>query len=116
MPKKILVAEPNVYLSEALAGILTAFGYEVVGTTPEGDEINNLVRELKPDLLLVDFDMSKQIDIAAVKAQFPELKVVASLWHEATNGLAEIAKRDGLDGFIRKYNSREDLLNSLSTL
>ena len=114
--KKILVVEPNAYLSEALAGILTAFGYEVVGTTAQCDEIINLVRELEPDLLLIDFDLSQQTDIAAVKAQIPELKVVASLWHEAIDELAEIAKMDGLDGFVCKYGSRDDLLNSLSTL
>ena len=116
MQKKILIADPNVYLSEALAGILTAFGYEVVGATAECDGIVDLVRELEPDLLLIDFDMSQQVDIGEFRVQLPELKVVASLWHEAIDGLAEIAKRDGLDGFICKYNSRDDLLKSLDAL
>lgn len=116
MQKRILIAEPNAYLSEAIAGILSAFGYDVVGTTSNCDEIIHFLRELKPDLLLIDFALSRQMDIGTIRTQFPELKIVASLWHEAIEELAENANEIGLDGFICKYSSRDDLLNSLNTL
>lgn len=116
MPKNIIVAEPNAHLSEAFVSILTEFGYDVVGTTDECDEIINLVRDLAPDLLLVDFDMSQQMDIGTIRAQFPEMKVVASLWHEAIDLFAEIASTIGMDGYCCKYCSRDNLLKSIKAL
>jgi len=116
MPKKILIAEPNIYLSEAIVGILAAFGYDVVGSTSNLAEVSSLAREQEPDLLLIDFEMSRQIDIATVKAQFPEMKVVASLWHESIDLFAEVASTIGMDGYCCKYCSRDNLLKSIKAL
>jgi len=116
VPKKILIAETNGYLSQTLVALCSAFGYEVVETSAENADIIDQIQNFEPNLLLIDFDMSQQIDISAVRAKFPELKVIGSLLHEATDGFTEIAKRSGLDGFISKYAPQEHLIKSIKTI
>jgi DNA-binding NarL/FixJ family response regulator len=116
LPKKILIAETNGYLSETLVGLFTALGYEVVGASADNAEIINHIQEFQPDLFLIDFDMSKKMDIGTIRAQFPEMKIVASLWHEAVDLFTEISKKIGLDGYCCKYSSRDDLLKSIKEL
>ena len=116
MAKKILVAEPNDYLSELFIGLFSAFGYETVRTSTDRLELINHQRAFEANLLLIDFDMLQQMDIRAVRAQFPELIVVGSLWHEAIDGFTEIAKRLGLDGFFSKYAPQEQVLNLIKKL
>jgi len=113
--KKILIVESNNYLSETLVDLITALGFEVVGATANSGEIINLVQEREPDLLLIDYDMAKQIDIGTIRAQFPELKIAASGF-EVIDAFAEIAKSLGLDGFVSKYAPQKLLLQSLNTL
>lgn len=116
MQKRILIAEPNRYLSEMQIRLLTAFGYEVVGATADVTAIVDLLRGSAPDLLLIDYGMSQQMDIAAARAQFPDLKVAASVLHEAIDGFAEVARRAGLDGYFSKYASQAKLLQTIDTL
>jgi DNA-binding NarL/FixJ family response regulator len=117
LPKKILIAETNGYLSETLVGLFSSLGYEVVGAaSADNAEIINHIQEFQPDLFLIDFDLSKKMDIGTIRAQFPEMKVVASLWHETVDLFTEISKEIGFDGYSCKYSSRDDLLKSIKAL
>jgi DNA-binding NarL/FixJ family response regulator len=52
--KRVLVADDDVLLREGLAAQLERSGYEVVGQVGAARELLDLVRELEPDLAIVD--------------------------------------------------------------
>ena len=54
---RVLLAEDDVLLREGLASLLERSGFEVVGQTGDSAWILPLVRELKPDLVVVDIRM-----------------------------------------------------------
>jgi len=114
--KRILIAEPNAYLSETFSELLSGFGYDVIGATADIAELNNRIRGFHPDLLLIDYDMTLRTDIGSIRAQFPKLKVVGFGFNEAIDGFSEITTRLGLDGFFSKYAPRDHLLKSIKTL
>jgi len=113
---RILIAEPNAYLSETLSDLLSGFGYDVIGVTADIAELNNRIQGFHPDLLLIDYDMTLQIDIESIRVQFPELKVIAFGFNEAIDGFSEITKRLGLDGFFSKYSPQEHLIKSIKAI
>ena len=58
MPKKILLVEDEELLADLLLKKLTVSGYEV-SLANDGERGLNLVRELRPDLVLLDILMPK---------------------------------------------------------
>src|SRR5665213_268274 len=100
--KKILVADDNPAILDALKIMLEEEGYEVE-TTEDGAAAQNMQQPL-PDLLLLDVWMSG-IDGRDV---CKHLKSVAATKHvpviivSATKDIEEIARAAGADGFISK--------------
>ena len=54
---RVILAEDDVLLREGLATLLERSGFEVVGQTGDGSWILPLVRDMAPDLVLVDIRM-----------------------------------------------------------
>jgi two-component system, response regulator PdtaR len=57
MPRRVVIAEDEAIIRLDLKEILESEGYEVVGETARGDEALELVREMKPDLAILDIKM-----------------------------------------------------------
>src|SRR6267154_1972656 len=54
---RVVLAEDEVLMREGLAGLLDRSGFEVVGQCGNASELIDLVRELRPDLVIVDIRM-----------------------------------------------------------
>lgn len=54
---RVVVADDEVLMREGLAGLLERSGFEVVGQCGNASELVELVRELRPDLVIVDIRM-----------------------------------------------------------
>ena len=52
-----MLADDDVLLREGLASLLERSGFDVVGQAGDGPELLALVRELAPELVLVDIRM-----------------------------------------------------------
>ena len=57
MPLRVVIAEDEAIIRLDLKETLEEEGYEVVGETGRGDEAVELVRELQPDLAILDIKM-----------------------------------------------------------
>ena len=57
MPTRVVIAEDEAIIRLDLKETLEEEGYEVVGETGRGDEAVELVRELEPDLAILDIKM-----------------------------------------------------------
>ena len=62
-----VIAEDESLIRMDLEEILTELGYEVVGTASNGEDAVQLVRDLKPDLVLLDVKMPKLDGVSAAE-------------------------------------------------
>ena len=54
---RVVLADDDVLLREGLASLLQRSGFAVVGQSSTGSELIELVRELRPDLAVIDIRM-----------------------------------------------------------
>ena len=64
---RVVIAEDEAIIRLDLKEILEEEGYEVVGETGRGDEAVELVRELQPDLAILDIKMPGLDGLAAAR-------------------------------------------------
>jgi serine/threonine-protein kinase PknK len=55
--KRVIIADDDVLLREGLASLLERAGYQLVGQAGDGADLLDLVREYRPDLVIVDIRM-----------------------------------------------------------
>src|ERR1700684_2055380 len=65
MTRRVVIAEDEAIIRLDLKEILEEEGYEVVGETGRGDEAVTLVREHKPELVILDIRMPGMDGLAA---------------------------------------------------
>jgi DNA-binding NarL/FixJ family response regulator len=84
---RVVIADDDVLLREGLASLLAAPEYDVVGQAADGDGLLRLVRETRPDLVLVDIRMpptftTEGLDAAAlIREELPETGVLVLSAH-----------------------------------
>lgn len=104
MPTRVLIADDHALFRDGMASLLQAWGMQVVGQASDGVEALQKVRELAPDILLMDIRMPKLGGIEATrlaKAEMPELKVVIVTVSADDDDLFEAIK-NGAMGYILK--------------
>src|SRR6201987_3826561 len=80
---RVVLADDEVLMREGLAGQLERSGFDVAGQCGNASELIELVRELRPDLVIVDIRMppthtTEGLEAAeAIREEFPETAVVA---------------------------------------
>jgi DNA-binding response OmpR family regulator len=114
MSKKILVADDDPGILEAIQLVLEDEGYEVV-TTVDGETIYQMEKEY-PDLLLLDIWMSGQdgSDICKFLKSRETTKDIPIIMISANKDTEEIAKKAGADDFITKPFEIEELINKVA--
>lgn len=121
MSKAVLIAEANKVFLDALADTLSDLGFAVVGKTSQASNVEDLVIQTRPDLLLFDLHLAgngKSIltDLKHLKEKIPELKILALVFHEVNGHFAEEIKNAGFDGFWNKFDSRAAFIELLRML
>ena len=108
--KKILVADDDPSILEAIKLILEDEGYEVI-VTVDGGTVYKMEKEY-PDLLLLDIWMSGQdgSDICKFLKSRKTTKDIPIIMISANKDTEEIARNAGADGFITKPFEIEDLI------
>ncbi len=71
---QLQIVEDNVIIAFDLQSILTRLGYDVVGMVPSGEQALQKVREMAPDVVLMDINLEGELDgietAALIQAQF----------------------------------------------
>jgi two-component system nitrate/nitrite response regulator NarL len=99
-----LIVDDHLLFAEAIGQTLSSMGMTLVGIATSGEKALNVVREQRPDLVLVDVGLPDQDGIAlgrAILAEAPDTKVVAltALEDDAT---MQDALRSGFHGYLTK--------------
>ncbi|MDQ4069602.1 MAG: response regulator [Actinomycetota bacterium] len=114
MGLRVVVAEDEAIIRLDLQETLEEEGYEVVGSTSRGDEAVALVRDLKPDLAILDIKMPGMDGITAAK------EIAAGRWAAvliltafSQRDLVEQARDAGAIGYLVKPYQKSDLVPAI---
>jgi DNA-binding NarL/FixJ family response regulator len=105
---RVVIADDDVLLREGLASLLERSGYEVVGQAGDGEELLELVRELGPELVLVDIRMppthtTEGLDAARViRSELPETGIVVLSAHVEVGEAMELIGSGRRTGYLLK--------------
>jgi two-component system, chemotaxis family, chemotaxis protein CheY len=109
---RIMIVDDMPDVRSTLKRILTHEGYNIAGEAEDGGEAVVMAKELKPDLIIMDYMMHEMNGIEAtkiLKAENPYIKVIIYTGEPAPSLVAECIKA-GASNFIPKPVDRNHLL------
>ena len=108
---RVVIAEDEAIIRLDLKETLEEEGYDVVGETGRGDEAIDLVRELEPDLAILDIKMPGLDGLAAARAISSEKKAaVLILTAFSQRDLIEQARDAGALAYLVKPFQKSELI------
>jgi serine/threonine-protein kinase PknK len=105
---RVALADDDVLLREGLASLLERSGFDVVGQAGDGSELEELVREHRPDLVVVDIRMppghaTEGLDAArAIREEFPETAILLLSAHVEVEHAMDLLGNGERSGYLLK--------------
>jgi DNA-binding NarL/FixJ family response regulator len=105
---RVALAEDDVLLREGLASLLQRSGFEIVGQAGDAPQLLALVREHRPDLVVVDIRMppgqsTEGLDAARViRKDFPDTAVVVLSAHVEVEQAMDLLASGQRSGYLLK--------------
>lgn len=105
---QVVVADDDVLLREGLASLLERSGFEVVGQAADATELLALVRDRKPQLVVVDIRMppthtTEGLDAARViRAELPDTGILVLSAHVEVEHATELLASGHAIGYLLK--------------
>jgi two-component system, response regulator PdtaR len=113
-PTRVVVAEDEAIIRLDLKELLLEEGYDVVGETGRGDEAIELVRDLRPDLVILDIKMPGLDGLSAARQIASErLTAVLMVTAFSQRELVEQARDAGALAYIVKPFQKSDLIPAM---
>jgi DNA-binding NarL/FixJ family response regulator len=116
---RILLADDHKIVREGLRTLINSQpDMQVVGEAANGREVLVKARELKPDVVVMDLSMPELNGLQAterLKAERPEMKVVALTAHEDESYLRQLCKV-GAAGYVLKRSAGDELVKAIGTV
>ena len=111
---KIVLAEDQGMLLGAMNSLLNLEDdFEVVGMAKNGEEAVGLVKELQPDICIMDIEMPVMTGLDAAEQLKDSSCKIIILTTFARPGYFERARKAGVYGYLLKDSPIEDLVNSI---
>ena len=118
MTTRLLLVDDHAVVRSGLRMLLeNQAGLEIVGEAGTGREALTLVKELQPNMVLMDIglpDMSGIEVTRQIKQQWPGVSVVALTIHEDEEYFFKMLQA-GVSGYVPKRAAPEELLTALQT-
>ncbi len=114
----MVVADDHRVMRDGIRRVLIEAGFDIVGEAGDGQEAVRLVRELVPDLVLMDLSMPVLDGIAATRlicSQLSSVKVVILTMHPEPE-LIKRAKAAGAVGYLVKDLSSEEIVAAMAAM
>jgi DNA-binding NarL/FixJ family response regulator len=105
---RVVVADDDVLLREGIASLLGGAGYEVVGQAGDGKALENLVREERPELAVVDIRMPPTHTVEgleaarAIRAAFPDVGILLLSAHVEVETAMDLLEGGERIGYLLK--------------
>jgi serine/threonine-protein kinase PknK len=119
--RRVVVADDDVLLREGVASLIERTGYQVVGQAGDGSELLSLVREHRPDLVIVDIRMpptrsTEGLEAAAViRDELPETAILILSAHVEIAHAMTLLASGSRSGYLLKsrVTDIEEFLDTL---
>jgi DNA-binding NarL/FixJ family response regulator len=116
---RLILADDHDLFREGLAGLINAQpDLEVAGQASDGLEAMTLVRDVKPDLIIMDINMPICDGLEAtrlIRAEWPEARIVMLTVHDEDEKLFEAIKA-GAQGYMLKSLHSADFLRGVRSV
>ena len=117
MPKRILILDDDTDILSICTYILEEMGWEVV-TRSNCNEIIELVREVQPDVILMDNWIPDSGGIVATQTikSHPEFKSIPIIYFSANHDIKNLSLEAGADTYLEKpfdISQFEEIINSV---
>lgn len=116
---KIVIAEDQMILLDTLADSLyRESNMEVVGLAQNGKQALTLIKEKKPDLVVLDVEMPVMTGIELtkiLKKDHPEIKILVLSFHKKVGYIKDLIKM-GINGYILKERGKAELVTAINTI
>jgi DNA-binding NarL/FixJ family response regulator len=107
-PTRVALADDDVLLREGLASLLEGAGFEVIGQAGDAPQLLALVRESRPELVVVDIRMppghsTEGLDAARlIREEFPETAVLLLSAHVEVEQAMDLLASGQRSGYLLK--------------
>jgi signal transduction histidine kinase len=113
---RIVLVDDHVMMRQGLAGLLQAEpDMEIVGQASNGESAVNLIRDIKPDVVLMDISMPGMNGIQATRiihSEFPEIHIIGlSMFQEGEQ--ARAMREAGAEGYVTKSGPSEAVITAI---
>ena len=119
MKPQILLADDHQLMREGLRKLIEEMNIAtVLGEATNGIDAIRLVRELSPDIIIMDISMPDMNGIDATKritSEFPHIKVIALSMHNDENRVIEMMAA-GASGYVLKDSSFKDIVRAINSV
>jgi DNA-binding NarL/FixJ family response regulator len=119
MTMKILLADDHEIMREGICALLRKHPeMEVIGQAADGRSAVDMVKQLQPDVVVMDIGMPNLNGIEATQqmvAENPHIKVMALSTHSDGSIVAKMIKA-GATGYMLKESAFSELLDGLRTM
>jgi len=118
---RVVLAEDDVLLREGIASLLQRSELDVVGQAGDADALLSKVRELEPDLVIVDVRMPPEYTAeglraaGVIRAEFPEIGILVLSAHADVEHAVELLASGRKIGYLLKSRVT-DVAEFLDTL
>jgi DNA-binding NarL/FixJ family response regulator len=116
---RVILADDHALFRSGVKRILAEIpGVEVVGEAADGMQLLELLKELTPDLVILDISMPKLRGleaIQAIKTSYPQVQVLMLTMHKDADYLS-LALGAGAAGFLLKEDADPELLKALDAI
>lgn len=116
--KKAIVVDDTAFMRDILKKILSENGYEVIGEAEEGNELLNILKTKKADLIMLDVKMPGMGGIEAlehIRGNYPNIKVIMCT-AVTDKGVIDSAIELGASGYVPKPFLPETIVESINRL
>lgn len=119
MKIKIILADDHTVLRKGLKSLLEQQdNFEIIGEAKDGHEAVKLVRDLAPDIAILDIGMPNMNGIIAtenISAESPNTKVLALSMHSDHRFVTKMLQA-GAKGYMLKDCAYEELVEAVNTI
>ncbi len=116
---KVIIADDHQIVIDGLKSLLAkSRQIDVTGFAHNGNDVISLVRELKPDVVLMDIGIPGMNGIEVtrvIKRDFENIRVIALSMHSERKFVLEMLKA-GADGYLLKDCAFEEVVDAIETV